>query len=71
MHLYLTTTGRATGQARKIEIWLTEHGRALLPYRRAESANWARNIQARPRVKLRIGDAEVNATAARLSSPPS
>jgi hypothetical protein len=25
MYLYLTTTGRVTGQAREIEIWFTEH----------------------------------------------
>jgi hypothetical protein len=26
MYLYLTTTGRVTGQPREIEIWFTEHG---------------------------------------------
>jgi hypothetical protein len=26
MYLYLTTTGRVTGQPREIEIWFTERG---------------------------------------------
>ena len=63
MYLYLTTTGRVTGQAREIEIWFTEHvGRFYLVAER-ESANWVRNIQSLPQVKVRVGDAEFNAIA--------
>jgi deazaflavin-dependent oxidoreductase (nitroreductase family) len=61
--LYLTTTGRVTGQPRQIEIWSTEHGGRLFVVAERESANWVRNIQSRPQVKVRVGDAEFNAFA--------
>ena len=63
MYLYLTTTGRVSGQAREIEIWFAEHGGRFYLVAERESANWVRNIQARPQVKVRIGDAEFNAIA--------
>jgi deazaflavin-dependent oxidoreductase (nitroreductase family) len=63
MYLYLTTTGRVTGQPREIEIWFTEHrGRFYLVAER-ESANWLRNIQSQPQVKVRVGNAEFEAIA--------
>jgi len=61
--LYLTTTGRVSGQAREIEIWFTEHaGQFYLVAERA-TANWVRNIQSLPQVKIRVRDAEFNAIA--------
>jgi deazaflavin-dependent oxidoreductase (nitroreductase family) len=63
MYLYLTTTGRVTGQAREIEIWFIEHGGRFYLVAERDSANWVRNIQSQPRVKVRIGDAEFNAIA--------
>ena len=63
MYLYLTTTGRVTGKAREIEIWFAEHGGRFYLVAERESANWVRNIQSQPQVKVRIGDAEFNATA--------
>jgi deazaflavin-dependent oxidoreductase (nitroreductase family) len=63
MHLYLTTAGRVTGQPRQIEIWFAEHaGHFYLVAERA-CANWVRNIQSLPQVKVRVGDAEFNAIA--------
>ena len=63
MYLYLTATGRVTGQLREIEIWFTEHGGQLYLVAERESANWVRNIQSQPRVKVRIGEAEIYAIA--------
>jgi deazaflavin-dependent oxidoreductase (nitroreductase family) len=63
MYLYLTTTGRVTGQAREIEIWFAEHGGHFYLLAERESANWVRNIQLAPQVKVRVGDAEFNAIA--------
>jgi deazaflavin-dependent oxidoreductase (nitroreductase family) len=63
MHLYLTTTGRLTGEPREIEIWFTEHDGRFYLIAERESANWVRNIRSQPRVKVRIGDAEFNAIA--------
>jgi deazaflavin-dependent oxidoreductase (nitroreductase family) len=63
MYLYLTTTGRVTAQAREIEIWFAEHGGRFYLVAERVSANWVRNIQSQPQVKVRVGDAEFNAIA--------
>ena len=63
MYLYLTTTGRVTAQAREIEIWFTEHGGRFYLVAERESANWLRNIQSQPQVKVRVGDAAFDAIA--------
>jgi deazaflavin-dependent oxidoreductase (nitroreductase family) len=63
MYLYLTTTGRVTSQPREIEVWFTEHGGHYYLVAERESANWVRNIQSQPQVKVRVGDAEFNAIA--------
>jgi deazaflavin-dependent oxidoreductase (nitroreductase family) len=62
-NLYLTTIGRLSGQPREIEIWFTEHGGQFYLVAEREGANWARNIQSQPQVKVRVGDAELNAIA--------
>ena len=41
--LYLTTTGRLSGQPRQIEIWFTERdGRYYLLAEHGEQAGWVR-----------------------------
>ncbi len=62
--LYLTTTGRISGHPREIEIWFTERvGRFYLISERYERANWVRNVQAQPRVTVRVGNRQFDATA--------
>jgi deazaflavin-dependent oxidoreductase (nitroreductase family) len=68
MYLYLTTTGRVTGQPSQIEIWFTEHGGRFYLIAERESANWVRNIQSQPQVKVQVGDAEFNAFARVVSN---
>jgi deazaflavin-dependent oxidoreductase (nitroreductase family) len=63
MYLYLTTTGRVTGQPREIEIWFTEYGGRFYLVAEQEGPNWVRNIQSQPQVKVRVGDAEFKAIA--------
>ena len=64
MFLYLTTTGRISGHPREIEIWFTERdGRFYLISERYERANWVRNVQAQPHVKVRVGELQFDATA--------
>src|SRR6516225_9030714 len=63
MYLYLTTTGRVTGQPREIEIWFTERGGHFYLVAERESANWVRNIQSQPQVKVRVGETELDAIA--------
>jgi deazaflavin-dependent oxidoreductase (nitroreductase family) len=56
-YLYLTTTGRRTGQPREIEIWFTRHeGRDYLVAEHGERAAWVRNIAADARVTWRVGE---------------
>jgi deazaflavin-dependent oxidoreductase (nitroreductase family) len=62
--LYLTTTGRKTGLPREIEIWYVEYqGRFYILAELFEKAHFVRNLQADPRVSLRIGGQTMAATA--------
>jgi deazaflavin-dependent oxidoreductase (nitroreductase family) len=62
--LYLTTTGRRTGQPREIEIWFTRHaGRYYLVAEHRDKANWVQNLRANPQVHVRVADATFEATA--------
>jgi deazaflavin-dependent oxidoreductase (nitroreductase family) len=70
MYLYLTTTGRVASQPREIEIWFTEHGGHFYLVAERESANWVRNIQSQPQVKVGVGDAEFNADARVVHNGP-
>ncbi len=55
--LYLTTTGRRSGQPREIEIWFTARaGRYYVVSEHREEAAWVRNLAAAPRVQVRVGD---------------
>ena len=61
--LYLTTTGRVSGQPREIEIWFTEHaGRYYVIAEHGEHAQWVRNLRAAPRVSVRLGKRSFGAT---------
>jgi deazaflavin-dependent oxidoreductase (nitroreductase family) len=67
--LYLTTTGRSTGQPRTIEIWFVVYKSDF--YVLAEhfhEANWVRNIKMNPIVNIRIGDCQ-EAARARILHP--
>lgn len=60
--LYLTTTGRKSGQPREIEIWFAEHGgRHYMISEHREESNWFKNIQHDPAVTYSIGTREDHA----------
>ncbi len=62
--LYLTTTGRKTGLPRQIEIWfVAADGKLYLLAEHFRKANWVRNIEQDPRVRVRLGEREFPATA--------
>lgn len=62
--LYLTTTGRRSGQPRQIEIWFTEHeGRYYLVAEHGERARWVQNLRTDPRVTVRVNERVFPATA--------
>ena len=57
--LYLTTTGRQSGQPRMIEIWFTCYqGKLYLNAERAYKAHWVANVIQNPQVHVRIKNQE-------------
>lgn len=63
-YLCLTTIGRKTGLPREIEIWFViREGRFYVFAERFHRAHWVRNIARNPRVRVRIGDRTLDATA--------
>lgn len=65
--LYLTTTGRKTGLPREIEIWFIVHDGSLYVFAEGfHKAQWVKNIAQNPRVRVRVGDRTLDATAAAL-----
>ena len=62
--LYLTTIGRTTGLPREIEIWFVVCcERFYLFAETGEAAGWVRNIRRNPKVTVRIGERQIEATA--------
>lgn len=63
-YLYLTTTGRATGKAREIEIWFVEHdSKYYVLAEHRERADWVKNIAKNPYVHVRVGASAWDAAA--------
>jgi deazaflavin-dependent oxidoreductase (nitroreductase family) len=61
---YLTTTGRASGRPREIEIWFALLGRTVyLLSGGGERAHWVRNLRRYPRAVVRVGDEAFEVTA--------
>jgi deazaflavin-dependent oxidoreductase (nitroreductase family) len=55
-YLYLTTTGRKTGNPHRIEIWFVEHkGRYYLASEKRDASHWVQNIIANPAVTFSVG----------------
>jgi deazaflavin-dependent oxidoreductase (nitroreductase family) len=61
---YLTTTGRRSGQPRRIEIWFAAADMDTI-YLLAghDRAGWVRNVRASPAVTVQIGDRRFSGTA--------
>src|SRR5215510_12080477 len=63
-YLYLTTIGRISGEPREIEIWFVEsNDNFYILAEHFHNAQWVKNIKQNPRVHVRIGDREFDATA--------
>ena len=61
--LYLTATGRRSGQPREIEIWFTRHeGRYYLIAEHGDQADWVQNLRANPQVHARVAGSSFEAT---------
>ena len=62
--LHLTTIGRRTGLSREIEIWFVVCDERFYLFAEAgEAAGWIKNIRRNPRVTVRIGERQIDATA--------
>ena len=62
--LYLTTIGRTTGLPRPIEIWFVVcRERFYVFAEKGEAAGWVKNIRRNPKVTVRIGEWQIDATA--------
>lgn len=66
--LYLTTTGRASGQPREIEIWFTQRGGGYYVIAEYETSQWVRNLRANPQVRWRVGGQNFSGAARVLES---
>src|SRR5213075_3014679 len=63
-YLYLTTIGRITGKPREIEIWFVESsGKLYILAEHFHKAQWVKNIEREPRVRVRVGAKEFDGLA--------
>jgi deazaflavin-dependent oxidoreductase (nitroreductase family) len=63
-YLYLTTSGRITGAAHRIEIWFALQGStAYLLSGGGDRSDWVRNLRVHPSVRVQIGGRDFAATA--------
>lgn len=66
---YLTTTGRLTGTAHRIEIWFALEGETVyLLAGGGDRSDWVRNLMISPSVTLQIGEVR-RTTRARVVPP--
>lgn len=69
-YCYLTTTGRRTGRPHTIEIWFGASDIGLFVLSGGgRRADWVRNLQADPSVKVRVGTRTYSATARVVQDP--
>ena len=63
-YLYLTTTGRRSGQPREIEIWFTQSdGRYYVIAETGAKAQWVQNLQVNPCVRWRVAEVSFSGQA--------
>jgi deazaflavin-dependent oxidoreductase (nitroreductase family) len=68
-YLYLTTVGRKTGLPREIEIWFVVHHGSFYVFAEGfHRAQWVKNIARDRRVRVRVGDQTLEATAQALDA---
>jgi deazaflavin-dependent oxidoreductase (nitroreductase family) len=68
-YCYVTTTGRVTGKAHRIEIWFAAEGRTIyILAGGSHNSDWVKNIKKQPEVPVRIGAVEVFRGHARIVS---
>jgi len=70
MVLLLTTTGRKTGLERTTPLQFEEiDGLCYIASARGRQADWFRNLQADPHVRVRVGERQFDALAEAITDP--
>jgi deazaflavin-dependent oxidoreductase (nitroreductase family) len=67
-YLYLTTTGRKSGQPREIEIWFTHHDGRFFVIAEHPTSQWLQNLRSDANVQVRVAERRFSARARILSS---
>lgn len=63
-YCYLSTVGRRTGKWHTIEIWFVVDEASIWLFTEPDgNTDWVRNLRREPRVKVRLGDMEVESLA--------
>jgi deazaflavin-dependent oxidoreductase (nitroreductase family) len=66
--LYLTTTGRKSGQPHRIEIWYVAYdGRYYMVSEHYDASHWVKNILENPRVQFSVGTRENAGSVVKLT----
>jgi len=63
----LTTRGRRSGKPREIEIWFTNRDGRFYVIAEYPTSHWVQNLQADPRVQVRVAGKKFAAQAASVS----
>ena len=59
--LYLTTTGRKTGNPHTIEIWYVDYGDCyVLCAEHGEKSDWVKNVQANADIQFYVAERDAN-----------
>ncbi len=71
-YAYLTTTGRTSGEPRRIELWfaLDDRGRVLFLAGDGRGAHWIRNLEVEPSVLLELAGEAYTGRATILTKGP-
>lgn len=68
-YLYLSTVGRRSGQAHRIEIWFAVHeGRVYLMSGGRDRSDWVRNLKVNPGVAVELRDTSHSGEARIIAS---
>jgi deazaflavin-dependent oxidoreductase (nitroreductase family) len=68
-YCYLTTTGRVTGEPRRIEIWFAIDQDTLYMLSGGERSDWVKNLRRDPMVTVEIGADKFDGRARVVTSP--
>lgn len=66
-YLYLTTVGHRSGRPREIEIWFTYRDGRFYVIAEYPTSHWVQNLQANPRVEVRVAGKRFAARATSVS----